>query len=393
VGLAYQLGEPANSQTVLRVGFGIFYDLGYGSLGGVFSYWPFEASKIIPAASLPLNGSDAAPPPLTTSLPVGTTIVADPHLKLPLTYQWNAALERSLGKSQALSLTYVGAVGRRLLRVTDLVNPNPNFQFVAVSDNSATSDYNALQVKYERRLSRGLQALASYTFSHSIDTASTDAFANYLNTPSLTGNPNVDRGNSDFDIRHSLTAGVTYALPSPQWNTFTHATLGGWSVDAFILARSAPPVNIVGAINFAAGVALASRPNVNPGVPLEIYGSQYAGGKIFNEQAFTPAPRGEQGDFGRNVLRGFGATQADVAFQRQFLLTEQLNLRFRAEFFNIFNHPNFGSPNNSLADPLFGHSTETLASSLGSGGANGGFNPLYQIGGPRSIQLALKLQF
>jgi len=393
VGLAYQFGQPANSQTVLRAGFGIFYDLGYGSLGGAFSYWPFEALKIIPSTSLPLSGNDAAPPPLTTNLPVGTTIVADPHLKLPRTYQWNAALEQSLGKSQSLSFTYVGAVGRKLLRVTDLVNPNPNFQFVAVSDNSARSDYNALQVKYERRLSRGLQALASYTFSHSIDIASTDAFANYLNTPSLAANPNVDRGNSDFDIRHSFTAGVTYALPSPEWNRFAHATLGGWSVDAFVLARSAPPVDVVGAINFAAGVALASRPNVNPGVPLELYGSQYAGGKIFNQAAFTPAPPGQQGDFGRNVLRGFGATQADVAFQRQFPLTERLNLRFRAEFFNIFNHPNFGPPNNSLTDPLFGHSTQTLASSLGSGGANGGFNPLYQIGGPRSIQLALKLQF
>jgi hypothetical protein len=66
--------------------------------------------------------------------------------------------------------------------------------------------------------------------------------------------------------------------------------------------------------------------------------------------------------------------------------------RFRAEFFNIFNHPNFGNPNSALTSPLVGQSTQTLASSLGSGGANGGFNPLYQIGGPRSIQLALRLQ-
>jgi hypothetical protein len=107
--------------------------------------------------------------------------------------------------------------------------------------------------------------------------------------------------------------------------------------------------------------------------------------------ACCPAPSGTQGNFGRNVLRGFGATQADVALQRQFHLTEKVGLRFRSEFFNIFNHPNFGNPNNNLTDPLFGHSTQTLASSLGSGGANGGFNPLYQIGGPRSIQLALKL--
>ena len=85
------------------------------------------------------------------------------------------------------------------------------------------------------------------------------------------------------------------------------------------------------------------------------------------------------------MLRSFGAAQADVAFQRQFHFKERVQLRFRGEFFNIFNHPNFGRPTNNLTSPLFGLSTQTLASSLGSGGANGGFNPLYQIGGPRSI--------
>ena len=224
------------------------------------------------------------------------------------------------------------------------------------------------------------------------DIASTGALANYLNTPSFVANPNIDRGNSDFDIRHSFTAGVTYSLPAPQWNKFTRVAFSGWSVDAFVLARSAPPVNVIGSIQFAACTALYPRPNVVPGVPLELFGSQYPGGKIFNKAAFTPASKGQQGDFGRNVLRGFGATQADVAFQRQFAFTEQLNLRFRAEFFNIFNHPNFGPPANSLTSPLFGHSTQTLASSL-AGADNAGFNPLYQIGGPRSIQLALKLAF
>jgi hypothetical protein len=169
--------------------------------------------------------------------------------------------------------------------------------------------------------------------------------------------------------------------------------LGGWSVDSFIFARTAPPVNVVGGLVFADGIALYPRPNVVPGVPQVFYGSQYPGGKAFNPAAFTPPPTGQQGDFSRNVLRGFGATQVDFAVQRQFSLTEKLRLNFRSEFFNMFNHPNFGSPNNSLTSPLFGLSTQTLASSLGSGGANGGFNPLYQIGGPRSIQLALKLQF
>jgi hypothetical protein len=75
------------------------------------------------------------------------------------------------------------------------------------------------------------------------------------------------------------------------------------------------------------------------------------------------------------------------------LLRDRLGLQFRAEFFNIFNHPNFGSPTNSLTNPQFGLSTQTLASSLGNGAGNGGLSPLYQVGGPRSIQLALKLSF
>ena len=90
---------------------------------------------------------------------------------------------------------------------------------------------------------------------------------------------------------------------------------------------------------------------------------------------------------------GIGAWQAELALARHFHLTEKLGLRFQAEFFNIFNHPEFGGPNNTLNSPLFGQSTQTLACSLGFGGANGGFNPLYQVGGPRSIQLALKLLF
>jgi hypothetical protein len=144
---------------------------------------------------------------------------------------------------------------------------------------------------------------------------------------------------------------------------------------------------------FVAGVALQPRPNINSGVPFELFGSQFPGGKIFNRAAFTAPPVGQQGNLGRNVLRGFNAWQADVSLQRQFHLTDKLNLNFRSEFFNIFNHPNFGNPVNTLTNPLFGRSTQMLANSLGSGGANGGLNPLYQIGGPRSIQFALKLQF
>src|SRR5262245_54039277 len=394
VGLAYQLRERPNWAAVLRAGFGIFYDLGQGSLGGVTSYFPYSARKNFFSSPFPLNAEDASPPALTTDLPVSTILIADPHLKLPRSYQWNVALEQSMGSSQTLSLTYLGAVGRDLLRPINLFNVNPDFQFVSVTDNSATSDYHALQVKFQQRLWRGLQGLASYTFSHSIDIASTDAFAHYVNTQDTIHSPNVDRGNSDFDIRHSATVGVTYDLPAAGSLKIAQAISRGWSLDGFVLARSAVPINVVGGISFAASTALRYRPNVNPGQPLEIEGSQYPGGKIVNRAAFTASPSGQQGSFGRNVLRGFGASQLDFGLQRQFRFTEKVGLRFRTEFFNIFNHPNFGSPNNLLTSPLFGRSTQTLANSLGTGGGiNGGFNPLYQIGGPRSIQFALKLQF
>src|SRR5262249_61525781 len=115
------------------VGLRIFYDLGQRSLGGVSSLFPYGATKIIPLAAFPLTAQNAAPPALTVNPPVVTIIVADPHLKLPRTYQWNVALEQSIGNSQSLSLTYIGASGRDLLRGTKLVNVNPNFQTVIVN--------------------------------------------------------------------------------------------------------------------------------------------------------------------------------------------------------------------------------------------------------------------
>ena len=392
LGLAYQFSENPRWLSVFRAGAGVFYDLGQGSLGGTSAFFPYSATRSISLAPFPLNPQDAAPPAISAHPPVSTILVADPHLKLPRTYQWNAAFEQSVGKDQSVSLTYAGAIGRDLLRVTNLFNVNPSFQLIALTTNSATSDYHALQLKFQRRLSRGLQALASYSWSHSMDIASTDA-ATTTSTPGSIASPNIDRGNSDFDIRHSFTAGVTWDFPSPREQKALRAVFGGWSVDTFILARTAPPVNIVGATFFAAGTELSPRPNVVPGVPLELSGPQFPGGRIFNKAAFTAPPSGQQGNFGRNVLRGFGAAQVDVALQRQFQLTEKLRLRFRSEFFNIFNHPNFGNPMNTLTSPLFGRSTQSLANGLGSGGSNGGFSPLYQIGGPRSIQLAAKLQF
>src|SRR4030095_14333011 len=141
-----------------------------------------------------------------------------------------------------------------------------------------------LQVKLQRRLSHGLQGLASYTYAHSIDIASSDA-NHYYNTAQAIGDARADRGDSDFDIRHAFTAGLTYDVPAPAQDGVAKALLGGWSLSAFLYARSAPPVNVFGPISFAAGTAVRYRPHVNPGVPLEIFGAQYPGGKMFNKGA------------------------------------------------------------------------------------------------------------
>ncbi len=390
IGAVYRVPDRGRWTTTARASFGVFYDLGYGSLGGATTYFPYLAIKTLSSPMFPLSAQDATAPDLSQKPPVAYIVVADPHLKLPRTYQWNVAVEQVVG-SQTVSATYIGARGRDLLRVTNLFGVNPDFSFVSLTDNSASSDYNGLQVKVDRRLSHGLQATASYTLSHSMDNASTDAFANYLNT--LGTSAALDRADSDFDTRHVFTAGVIYMLPSPQAQTILREILGGWSVSGVVSARSAPPVNVVGKMFVAAGTALYPRPNLVPGVPLELYGSQYPGGKIINPAAFTSAPVGQQGNFGRNVLRGFGASQADVALQRRFRVAGAANVLFRIEAFNVFNTPNFASPNNNITDPLFGRSTQSLANALGSGGANGGLSPLYQLGGPRSIQLALRLEY
>lgn len=142
------------------------------------------------------------------------------------------------------------------------------------------------------------------------------------------------------------------------------------------------------------GANSVQRPDVVPGVPFYLNQPNAPGGKVINPAAFTtPVPATAQGDLGRNALRGFGATQWDITLRRQFHFTDRISLQARGDFFNILNHPNFGSPINYLSSPQFGQATMMLNNYLGAGGQSGGLNPLYQIGGPRSIQVAFKLQF
>jgi hypothetical protein len=407
-GVAYQLSRNADWQTVLRGGFGVFYDMAtsefgnqlglsypYGSQNEVFATFPFSA----PAGNAP----PIVPP--DPSNPFGALTAFDPHLKLPYTLQWNVALEQGVGKQQSLSFSYVGAAGRRLLRTGQAIGPEAGLRVVQLVTNVGTSDYDAMQVQFQRRLSRGLQALASYTFSHSLDDASAGSVGNQANA---LGGTLPNRGNSDFDIRHSFSTALTYDIPAPKGNAFANAVLHGWSLDNIIQARSAAPVTVNsvvfpnGVVAFSAGgYFLYYLPDIVPGKPLYLHGPQYPGGRAFNIAAFTSPPIDpgtglptRQGDLGRNTMRGFGMAQWDFAVHRDFPIHESVKLQFRAEMFNVLNHPNFGQPDGVLSDPTFGVSTATLGQYLsGSSLGGGSFSSLYQVGGPRSIQLAVKLSF
>jgi hypothetical protein len=409
-GLAYQLSQNHNWQTIVRGGFGVFYDLATSEVGnGIFNNaYPFGAFISNAGGTFPLPAKIAAPPPIAFATSRFLSAF-DPNLTLPYTLQWNVAVDVGLGREQSVTASYVGSAGRRIIQTAFVSAPNPDIQTADLVLNAATSDYDALQLQFQRRLSRGLQTLVSYTWSHSIDTASAgSALGNAANALVPSEISSVNRGPSDFDIRNAFSAGITYDAPTPKANAATNALLAGWALQSVIQARSAPPVNVYYSSygQLSDGFVTSARPDLVSGQPLYLYSGQYPGGRALNAAAFTAPPTDpatglpvQQGNLPRNALRAFGATQWDFAVHRDFPIHESFKLQFRAELFNLLNHPNFGPPNGDLLspqslNPLFGLSTEMLGASLGGGNfGGGGFDPLYQIGGPRSIQFALKLIF
>jgi hypothetical protein len=407
IGLAYRVTRNPDRESVVRGGFGVFYDLVSSETGNLLGngFPPFGASNGF-SGTFPYTPTQIAPPTISPTGSLSQLYAFNPGLRLPYTLEWNVAFEQSLGKQQTLSASYIGAAGRRLLQSSVIDTPSTSPTLVGTFiDNTANSSYDALQIQFQRKLSHGLETLASYTWSHSIDdgSAGSPGLQSNLGVP---GSENQNRGSSDFDVRHAFSAGVTYDVFVPKFNRFGNALLGGWSLQNVIQAHSAPPVDISDT-NFSFfdnGVLADIRPDRVVGQPFYLQGSQYPGRKAVNPAAFTNPPVDpttgfplRQGDLGRNVLRGFGATQWDFAVHREFPIHESLKLQFRAEMFNVLNHPNFGPPNNQFTTPLepfFGVSTEMLGRSLaGQSQGNGGFDPLYQIGGPRSIQFALKVMF
>jgi len=212
LGVAYGLSQKPGSETVIRAGFGVFYDLGNANallgttLAGNSNFsFPGLPFPFTPAEQVIASQKTFQPPYPNVDAP-------DPNLKLPYTLDWNVAIQRQLGGKQTLSVTYVGSGGRKLLQSSNLLLPNnPNILFdpqqpsnLTLIRNASTSGYNSLQVQFQRRLSRGLEALANYTWSHSIDDLSSNG--NFTNGHGI--NNVLLRASSDFDVRHNFSAAL-----------------------------------------------------------------------------------------------------------------------------------------------------------------------------------------
>jgi hypothetical protein len=400
LGAAYVLRNASNWETVVRGGAGVFFDTGQqlgsqGYQGPGFSAQQRFGALFGSPASFPISPAQATPMIVNPPIAPFTSSVIYPfstHLQLPYTLQWNASMEQALGKSQAFTISYVGSNGRRLLQTTlvDLSSVNPNFQLANFTKNGLTSYYDSLQLQFQRHFAHGLQALASYAWSHCIDYGSQNSSFPY------------QRGNCDFDIRHNFSGAFSYDLPNVSQNRILGAILHHWGLDDRFTVRTGFPVTLDGneLPDPSTGQFFFSGLDINPGQPFYVHGAQCAaiymngmgcpGGRAINPNAFSLPVGNNVGNAPRNFVDGFGAWQMDLAVRREFPIHENLKLQFRAEAFNIFNHPNFGTINPEFCSPpgcTFGQATATLASSLG------GLSQLYQMGGPRSMQFALKLVF
>jgi hypothetical protein len=407
-GLSYRVSDKPGQEMVIRGGIGIFYDLGQSGFGNVG--FPYSKSNTLFSLPIPLPASAFTYTPLNF-VPSPTNranlTVAGPDYKAPRTYQWNLTAERSLGKDSTVSVAYVAAQGRDLARALSLSFSatqqagtyfSPNYSTVTYIDNGSESSYHSMQVQYTKRFTKGFQALANYTWSHSIDNISTDTS---FDAPGFIYPQDINKGDSSFDLRHNFTAALTYQIPTAKIGKVGEALLRNWSLNSIILAHSGLPYTVLLTETNAFGFTNSiRRPNLT-GQPLYIADSTVASGRRLNQAAFdfTLAPPA-MGSLGRNALRGENFWQVDLGIHRDFKIKERVNLQLRGEAFNLFNHPNFLYPNvvNAVrnangtitSSPLFGRISSSAARAYSAGG---GYSPLFQSGGPRSIQLAFRLSF
>jgi len=417
MGAAYRLRDGASRSTVLRGAFGLHHDLGTGATATAARMFPYN--RTVRRSGVPFPTDDrlaAAAPALSLDPPYRAQdfTVVDSRHALPRTWQWSAGVDQSFG-AERVSVVYAGRAGRRLLRryfyAFEGARPvNPDFPGARLNitrndpgwgDNS---DYDALQAQYARRLSRGLQVLASYTLARATDSGSDDATVNLADSATT---PTYYYGYSRFDRRHNVNLSAMYLVPAAP---VARALLRDWSINLSVYAQSAPPLNVTYAYRDPVDNLLYPyRADVVREEPIWIADGRAPGGRRLNPAAFRvpasarTAPSRNLVSHGaqtRNSVRGFASWQADLALQRQLRMGGRRALQLRAEAYNVLNRPNFAQPDASVGT-LVGATGQFIPAALfgritGSGGPGlpgGGIGPAMATGGARTVQLVLRLHF
>ncbi len=393
LGLAYQL----DSKTVIRGAYGVFYGgLGYQDIAHSGSANPpyFMSVSAPSATSAPLSNlvlSQGFPPGLlsTTNLKNPNLFALSPQFPMPMVNQWNFAVERQLPGDSVLTVSYVGSSTSHLMGDNNINSPppgpgaiNPRRGFPQYGDiifqtPYGHATYEALQATFQKRYSSGLSILADYTWSHAMD--------NVLNNEDNVGggvpqNPldwALEKADSGFDVPQHFVASVIYQLPVGAQGKLlggsrvSRAVFGGWQVGGIFVDQSGFPLTPTVSPN-PSNTTTPARPNrVCNG---NLSGSAQTLNQWFQVSCFAPAAPYTYGNSARGVIRSPGMANLDALVDRNFTLTERMNLEFRSEFFNFTNSAHFGRPDMVIGTPQAGRITSDIAPN-------------------REIQFALRLMF
>ena len=388
-----------DGKTVIRGGFGLYHEDGQLDdqnlpiSNEVYAY--SLSNKTIPNLSYPIA------PFLETATGIISPRNDDRRRKDTYVIQWGLSVQRALPADFVGTLGYVGSRGNYLLTLSEVnvvdpvtgQRPYPNFGMVSWRGNKEDSDYHALSAAVKRSFSHGLLVSANYMWSHEIDNGSNGSGDGDSLVPQNVACSACERASGVWDARHVVNGNAVYELPFGPGKTYLNqrgvvgSVVGGWEATSTAVARTGFPVNVLitrSASSVPDGNTTSSRPDLVPGVSLTPPGGKSIGDWI-NPAAFATPANGTFGDAPRNVARGPAAWQIDMGANKNIPLTEKVRLQFRSEFFNIFNHPQYGLPQATYGVQSFGSIIQTVNTTT----------PVSPIGSgtPREIQFALKLEF
>jgi hypothetical protein len=379
-----------HGKTVIRSGAGFYYDQPVTNIvTPLGSNPPFSQS-----VNITQNINLAAP--FNSPAGVGSALqLVDPNFKSGRVLSYNFNIQQEVAGT-VLQVAYVGSQGRHLRLqgdynqgingvrpISPITSLNAAGQPVTANGGSMTiqesvsnSNYNGLWISAEKRLAKGLTFNASYTFSKSIDNNSVGS-----SNPQIQNFYNIaaERGLSDFDARHRFVLSGVYLLPF-KWehSGFTRRLVDGWSISPIVNLQSGNPFSPIVPTADPNSLETFDRPNVVLGQPLTM--ANPTPQQWLNPLAFSVPTPGTFGNAGRNILTAPGFEDIDCAISKMTQIKERFSLQFRAEAFNLFNHPNFTQPANNVVAANFG---QILATRTARG----------DLGSSRQLQLGMKLIF